>query len=194
MTINSNCSKQGLYGWNLTINSGICQIESSFSLSARWIFQCQLIWRMSMVYLSRNLGLFDFFGSITVCSVINNSPGEACSSSFIDDPHLQGHWFPHLHLNHSSLLSGISLPSVSHKFLHPSLQPLQTSSMISHTHFRRLIWRPALQNCKKKREIETMCSHRVTATSAVVNGAAGKTNVWHCMLKRLFHNICKAAG
>lgn len=39
-----------------------------------------------------------------------------------------------------------------------------------------------------------MCSHRVTATSAVVNGAAGKTNVWHCMLTRLFHNICKAAG
>lgn len=52
--------------WNLTINSGICHFESSFSFCARWRFRCQLNWRMSKVSLSINSG--SFFGLITACS------------------------------------------------------------------------------------------------------------------------------
>lgn len=72
-TMNSNSSNQGLYGWNLTINSGICHFESSFSLSARWIFRCQLTWKTSMVYLSGNSGfclIFHFdYGPLQALSI-----------------------------------------------------------------------------------------------------------------------------
>lgn len=56
----------GLYDWNFTINSGICHFESSFSLFARQIFQCQLTWKTSMRYLSRMSVVI--FPVITVCS------------------------------------------------------------------------------------------------------------------------------
>lgn len=72
---------------------------------------------------------------------------------------------------------GIAFFPVSQKLSHPrSLRPSQTNSMSSHTLQTFCLAASFAETAGGYREIETMCSRRVTTTSAVVNGAAGKTN------------------
>lgn len=88
-TISTVSSNWDLYNWNLTINSGICHFESSFSLSARQIFQCQVIWKTSTMYLSRNCCFFSLW--LQSLLVINNSTGDlAMLIVFLRWPSLAG--------------------------------------------------------------------------------------------------------